>query len=102
MMKEVVLEVKKNEFQRQFEALVDNELMTIEFSEQDRKIFLTKMIISDHLIEAGYSNKFIKLVLDKIKEDHKMKVVPTCPEVKSFIKRNRLIYKDLLPVGIAL
>lgn len=95
------LTLKKNKFLRQFEALVDNELIAIEFAEQERKTFLTKMIISDHLIEKGYKDKFIALVLDQLKEDA-IKVVPTCKEVKSFMRGNKLKYADLLPVGIAL
>lgn len=95
------LVLKKNDFQRQFEALVNNELITIEFSEHERKTFLTKMIISNHLIEEGYKEQMIELVLDYLKENN-TKVVPTCKEVKSFMRRNRLKYKDLLPVGIAL
>lgn len=95
------LELKKNDFQRQFEALVDNELITIEFSEQERKTFLTKMVISEHLIEEGYQEKMIQLVLDFLKENN-VKVVPTCKQVKSFMRKNKLKYKDMLPVGIAL
>ncbi len=95
------LDVKKNEFLRQFETTVDNELITIEFAEQERKIFLTKMVISEHLTEDGYKDKFIQLVLDYIRAQE-IKVVPTCKEVKSFMRINRMQYKDLLPVGIAL
>ncbi|MCH8534003.1 MAG: N-acetyltransferase [Flavobacteriaceae bacterium] len=95
------LELKKNDFQRQFEALVDNELITIEFSEQERKTFLTKMVISEHLIKEGYQEKMIQLVLDFLKENN-VKVVPTCKQVKSFMRKNKLKYKDMLPVGIAL
>mgnify|MGYP002395052481 CR=1 FL=1 len=98
---EELLEIKKNEFLRQFEALVDNELITIEFAEQERKMFLTKMVISDHLIEDGYKEKMIKSVLDLLKEEE-VKVVPTCKEVKSFIRRHKFLYQSMLPVGIAL
>lgn len=98
---EETMDVKKNEFLRQFEALVDNELITIEFSEQERKTFLTKMVISDHLIEAGYKELMIKSVLDVLKADE-VKVVPTCKEVKSFMRRNKMLYQSMLPVGIAL
>ncbi len=95
------LELNKNDFQRQFEALVDNELITIEFSEQERKTFLTKMLISEHLVDAGYQEQMIQLVLDFLRE-HNTKVVPTCKEVKSFMRKHRAKYKDMLPVGIAL
>ncbi|WP_188458038.1 GNAT family N-acetyltransferase [Psychroflexus planctonicus] len=100
-MMEETISIKKNDFLRQFEALVDNELITIEFAEQDRKTFLTKMVISDHLKEDGYVNIVVKSVLDILKEEE-VKVVPTCIEVKSFIRRNKMLYQSMLPVGIAL
>lgn len=95
------INIKNNEFLRQFEALVDNELITIEYAEQERKTFLTKMVISDHLREAGYQDKVVKSVLDILKHQE-VKVVPTCKEVKSFIRRHKFLYQDMLPVGIAL
>lgn len=95
------IEVKRNEFLRQFEALVDNELIAIEFAEQERRVFLTKLVISDHLKEEGYDILLIQKVLD-MHLDTKIKIVPTCKEVKSYMRRNKLKYQKLLPVGIAL
>jgi predicted GNAT family acetyltransferase len=95
------IEVKKNEFLRQFEALVDNELIAIEFAEQENRIFLTKLVVSEHLADEGYDTLLIKTVLDLFL-DSKTKIVPTCKEVKSFMRRNKMKYQKLLPVGIAL
>lgn len=95
------ISIKKNEFLRQFEALVDNELITIEFAEQERKTFLTKMVISDHLRDAGYQEIVVKSVLDILK-NQEIKVVPTCKEVKSYMRRHKFLYQQMLPVGIAL
>lgn len=95
------IEVKKNDFLRQFEALVNNELIAIEFAEQERRVFLTKLVISDHLKEEGYDILLIQKVLD-MHLDTKIKIVPTCKEVKSYMRRNKLKYQKLLPVGIAL
>ncbi len=95
------IDVKKNEFLRQFEALVDNELIAIEFAEQENRIFLTKLVVSDHLADEGYDTLLIKTVLDLFL-DSKTKIVPTCKEVKSFMRRNKMKYQKLLPVGIAL
>ncbi len=95
------IEVSKNEFLRQFEALVDNELIAIEFAEQENRIFLTKLVISDHLSDEGYDTLLIQSVLD-IHLDTKTKIVPTCKEVKSFMRRYKTKYQKLLPVGIAL
>ena len=38
------LNLVNNEFLRQFEVQIDNHLARIEYSEQERKIFLTTMI----------------------------------------------------------
>ena len=41
------LNLVNNEFLRQFEVQIDNQLARIEYSEQERKIFLTKVGIVD-------------------------------------------------------
>ena len=38
------LELQNNEFLRQFETLVNGQLARIEYAEQEKKIFLTKII----------------------------------------------------------
>jgi len=40
-------ELTDNTFLRQFQLEVDNELAKIEYSLQDRKIFLTKLIVPE-------------------------------------------------------
>ena len=42
-------ELTDNDFLRQFELKVDGELAKIEYSLQDRKIFLTKLIIPESI-----------------------------------------------------
>ncbi len=95
----VDLSVNDNEFLRQFEADIEGELVKIEYAQQDRKIFLTKIIMSDSLKEKGYTDVFIEKVLEIIKE-RETRVMPTCPAIVGFMRRNRRKYKDLLPVGI--
>lgn len=92
------LNITNNEFLRQFETTINTELVTIEYVEQERKIFLTKLNISCTLMEEGYHNVFIKEVLDAIAETN-ARVMPTSPEVAKFFRKNRK-YKRLLPVGI--
>lgn len=91
-------ELIDNDFLRQFELKVDDELAKIEYSLQDRKIFLTKMIIPDSIQSEEFEEDFLKLVFANIKERN-ISVVPTSPEIAMFIRRNRR-YKSLLPVGI--
>ena len=91
------LKITDNEFLRQFETRIDDELATIEYSQQERKIFLTKLIMPENTEDR--QEEFIKAVLSEIKERN-TRVVPTSPEIAGFMRRNRRKYKDLLPVGI--
>lgn len=92
------IEIINNEFLRQFEATIQSELVTIEYAEQERKIFLTKLQMSDALKEAGYLDQFIKAVLDIIEKTN-ARVMPTNPDIVKFFRKNRR-YKSMLPVGI--
>lgn len=93
------LSVTDNEFLRQFELQVDKDLAKIEYASQDRKIFLTKLEMSDALKEKGYLEPFIEKVLDIIKE-RDIRVMPTSPTIARFMRKNRRKYKGMLPVGI--
>ncbi len=93
------ISVTDNEFLRQFETQLEGELAIIEYSSQDRKIFLTKLVMSDQLKEKGYLDPFIAKVLDVIKE-REVRVMPTSPAVARFMRKHRRKYKDMLPVGI--
>ena len=91
--------VNDNEFLRQFECEIDGELARIEYSNQDRKIFLTRLEMSQDLKDKGHLEPFIEEVLQIIK-DREIRVMPTSPVVAKFMRKNRRKYKDLLPVGI--
>lgn len=93
------LTVNDNEFLRQFECEIDGDLAKIEYASQDRKIFLTRLEMSDDLKEKGYLEPFLEHVFQIIK-DREVRVVPTSPAVARFMRNNRRKYKDLLPVGI--
>ncbi|MCG9972651.1 N-acetyltransferase [Christiangramia crocea] len=96
-MNDVELIITDNEFLRQFETRINDELATIEYSQQERKIFLTKLIMPENTEDR--QEDFIKAVLGEIKERN-TRVVPTSPEIAGFMRKNRRKYKDLLPVGI--
>jgi hypothetical protein len=89
-----------NEFLRQFEFKIDDQLARIEYSEQERKIFLTKLSIPENIQSDEFEDAFIIRVLEFIEEKN-LSVVPTSPKIASFVRRNRR-YKRLLPVGIKL
>lgn len=89
--------ITDNEFLRQFETRINDELATIEYSQQERKIFLTKLRMPENTEDR--QEDFIIAVLAEIKERN-TRVVPTSPEIAGFIRKHRRKYKDLLPVGI--
>ncbi|WP_416442276.1 GNAT family N-acetyltransferase [Leeuwenhoekiella sp. A16] len=91
------IELTDNEFLRQFEATFDGKLAKIEYSLQDRKIFLTKIAMPEGTEE--HMNDFIITVFNEV-EDRNISLVPTSPEIAKFMRSNRRKYKKLLPVGI--
>lgn len=91
------MEIKDNELLRQFEIATDEGLVTIEYSLQERKIFLTKFCSNDNE-DADLHKEFIQNVLE-IAKDRKLKVVPTHSKLVSFFRKNRR-YQELLPPGI--
>lgn len=89
-----------NEFLRQFEVKIQNELARIEYAEQERKIFLTKISIPETVESSEFEEQFIVKVLEFI-ADKNLRVVPTSPKIAGFVRKNKA-YKSLLPVGIKL
>jgi len=91
-------ELIDNAFLRQFELKTDNELAKIEYSLQDRKIFLTKLVVPEPINKDDFVDDFLKMVMENIQERN-ISVVPTSPPIAKFIRRNRR-YKSMLPVGV--
>ena len=92
--------IKNNEFLRQFEVKISDSLARIEYAEQERKIFLTKIHIPDTLNDKSFEEDFIIKVLEFI-ETKNLRVVPTSPRIAGFVRKNKT-FKHLLPVGIKL
>ncbi|SFU43501.1 hypothetical protein SAMN05216480_103181 [Pustulibacterium marinum] len=93
------LEINDNDFLRQFEVKIDGKLAKIEYALQERKIFLTKLVIPESVSDDSFTDEFIRGVLSKIGETNR-RVVPTSPQIAKFLRKHKMIYKDLLPVGI--
>jgi len=91
-------ELIDNTFLRQFQLEVDDKLAKIEYSLQDRKIFLTKLVVPDCVSDDVFVEDFLKLVMENIQERN-ISVVPTSPPIAKFIRKNRR-YKSMLPVGV--
>ncbi len=93
------MEIKDNEFSRQFEATVDGKMITVEYSSQERKIFLTKINLPEGMeTEDEPVIDFLKEIL-ALAEEKRLRVVPTHPKIAAFFKKNPK-YKEMLPPGI--
>jgi len=94
------MDIKDNEFSRQFETIVDGKMLSIEYSVQERKLFLTKVNLPDGFDNEELLSEFIKTILDTA-EERRFRIVPTHPKVAAFFRKNPK-YKELLPPGIRL
>ncbi len=92
------LAIQDNEFLRQFEYKKDGALAKIEYSMQERKVFLTKLVLPESLDDKAFEEQFITAVLKHI-EGNRQHVVPTSPKIAGFLRRHKE-FKELLPVGV--
>jgi hypothetical protein len=92
------MEIKDNTFSRQFETFVDSKLISLEYSFQEKKIFLTRINVPEGFVDENFINEFLKNIM-AIAYERKLKVVPILPKIALFFRKNP-VYKDLLPPGI--
>jgi hypothetical protein len=92
------MEIKDNTFARQFETTVEEGLVSVEYSFQERKIFLTKINTPDQFDNEEFVSQFLSEIM-AIAIERKLKVVPILPKIVAFFKKNPA-YKELLPPGI--
>lgn len=92
------IEIRDNTFARQFETLVDGKMISVEYSFQEKKIFLTRINVFEGFENDEFVNDFLKNIME-IAYERKLKVVPILPKIAQFFKKNPC-YKDLLPPGI--
>jgi len=90
--------IKDNAFLRQFETIKDGHLAKIEYSSQEKKVFLTKIVVPEEITTEGFNESFIRSVLHHLQAKN-LRVVPTSPQIAGFLRKNRQ-YKEMLPVGI--
>ena len=91
--------INDNDFLRQFEVEINGKLAKVEYALQERKIFLTKIIIPENT-DDNFKEEFLVSIFELIK-DRKLRMMPTSSEIKVFLKKNRE-YMDLLTVGVRL
>ena len=94
------MEIKDNTFARQFETQRPEGAVTVEYSFQDRKIFLTRINVPEGFQDEAFLNDFIAQILE-IASERKLKVVPIFTKIAAFFRKNSR-YKELLPPGIKL
>jgi hypothetical protein len=92
------MEIRDNTFSRQFETYADGQLVTIEYSFQERKIFLTKINTPERFEDDAFITELLQNIM-AIAEERRLKVVPTFPKIAAFFRKNPR-YKHLLPPGI--
>jgi len=91
-------QIKDNTFARQFEILIEGKLVAIEYSLQEKKLFLTKITSFEGFDCEETIDTFLKNIME-IAYERKLKVVPTFPKIAAFMRKNST-FKDLLPPGI--
>jgi hypothetical protein len=94
------MEIKDNAFARQFETSSPTGLVSIEYSFQEKKIFLTKINTPDSFQDEEHVSEMLKKIME-LSIEKKFKVVPIHPKIVVFFKKNP-VYKELLPPGIRL
>jgi len=92
------MEIKDNAFSRQFETLLDGKLISVEYSFQEKKIFLTRINVPDGFENEEYITELLNNIM-AIAYERKFKVVPILPKIAAFFRKNPK-YRDLLPPGI--
>lgn len=94
----VTMEIKDNAFARQFETMVTQGMVSVEYSFQEKKIFLTKINVPENFTDEEFITDLLKNIM-AIAYEKKFKVVPILPKIALFFKKN-VTYMDLLPPGI--
>ena len=92
------MEIKDNTFARQFETLIEGKLISVEYSFQEKKIFLTRINVFEGFEDENFINDLLKNIME-IAYERKLKVVPILPKIALFFRKNTT-YRDLLPPGI--
>ena len=92
------MEIKDNTFSRQFETTLNGQLISVEYSFQEKKIFLTRLNAPENFTDEDFISDLLKNIM-AIAIERKLKVVPILPKIVLFFKKNP-VYRELLPPGI--
>ncbi|WP_109699555.1 GNAT family N-acetyltransferase [Chitinophaga deserti] len=93
-----LIEIKENLNAKQFETRVNGFLAKVEYMEGGNRIFLTHTEVAPQLEGQGVAAALVERVL-AILDERGAKIVPLCPYVATFIRKNPE-WKRLLAHGI--
>ena len=86
-----LIEIKDNTFARQFETITEKGLVSVEYSFQEKKIFLTKINVPESFDDEVFISNVLKAVM-AIAIERKLKVVPILPKIVVFFKFKKIFY----------
>ncbi|MEN2414830.1 N-acetyltransferase [Flavobacterium mesophilum] len=95
---EITAPIKDNAFARQFETIAPEGMLSVEYSFQEKKIFLTKINTPEGFDNQAAIDNMLKSIME-LNTEKKFRVVPIHPKIVTFFKKNPK-YKELLPPGI--
>ena len=91
-----------NEAENRFELWIDDHFAKIDYKiGKSGNIYLIHTEVPKEITHKGVANKIVREALEWIRE-HEMKMIPSCPYVKAFLKRNPGEYEDILADGVKL
>lgn len=91
-----------NEKENRFELWIEDHFAKIDYKiGRSGNIYLIHTEVPPEITHKGVANKIVKEALEWIRS-HEMKMVPSCPYVKAFLKRNPDEYSDILADGVKL
>lgn len=86
--------VTHNEPEQRFEAVIDGRLALADYRRQGNTIFFTHTEVPEALEGNGIAGKIVQTALDYARTEQ-LSVVPLCPFVTAYIRRNQQ-YADLV------
>ena len=81
------IEVRHNSGEHRFEAMVDGGLSVADYTRRDGEMVMTHTYTPPELRGRGIAEKLVRAALDYARQE-KLKVVPACSYVDSFIQRH--------------